>query len=376
MDFNKIINNQRKNLVHSSHGGEIYDEKNFKSNSKILDFSINVNPLAITNNFLNLNRELLLEINRYPDSNSSRLKKAIVSYFNYEISVENLIIGAGSMDIISIFCDTVINPGDNVVICQPTFSEYKWAIQKNSGQVINTYRNPIDNFCLRYESIVNNINNKTKAIFICNPNNPNGLLDDAKIITEVIKFTSQKDIIIFLDEAFIEFAGEVNSFVKEIKNYENLFICRNFSKFFGIPGLRIGYGVSNPILIKYMQNTQNLWSVNCVGQRLAEKILSSNDFIKKSIEFVNKERYFLVSELKKFKQLKIYPTHSNFILIDITRSGIKSLDLKHLFLRENILIRDCSNFDNLDENFIRISIKNRNANLKLINTFKKIMNWN
>ncbi|MFX1293803.1 MAG: pyridoxal phosphate-dependent aminotransferase [Promethearchaeota archaeon] len=373
MNLNKVINEKKRYLVHGNHGGEIYQFNSINDTNSLIDFSTNINPLMTSNMLVHICNDSISQVPKYPDSNSTRLKEELVKYFNNKIGKENLIIGAGSMELISIFCDMFIDPSDEIIIVQPTFSEYAWAVQKNDGTIINIYRKSENYFRIECKPIINKITPKTKVIFLCNPNNPNGLLDNPKDIEKIVNIASNNDILVFLDEAFIEFAREFNSFIYKISSFDNLFISRSFTKFFGLTGLRIGFGVSTPKIIDYVIRGQNLWSVNCFGQIIALEILKSKKFIDNSLKFFSKERKFMKNELKKIPELKILPSDTNFFLINTENSGIKSTQLKELLIKDNILIRDCSNYNGLNDYYIRISIKNRDLNIKLINSLKKII---
>ncbi|MFX1397372.1 MAG: pyridoxal phosphate-dependent aminotransferase [Promethearchaeota archaeon] len=368
MKINGLINKNKIDLCHKHHGGEIYN-----LNNQILDFSTNINPLATPERFSGLYEKIKDKISVYPDSYSSKLKKKIVSYFKDKITIENIIVGAGSMELISNFCDVFINPGDNVVICQPTFSEYEWTVKKNGGKVINYYRNHSNLFRLDVDSISDLMSLKLKAIFICNPNNPNGSLDDRKDLITVIERASKNNALVFIDEAFIEFTGEENSIIPEISSFNNLYISRSFTKFFALTGLRVGFGVAPPDIIKIMENGQLLWSVNCIAQYFARKILSDQEFINTSKKFISEERNFMEVMLKKIGGIKLFPTNTNYILMNIKDIGLKAGELKALLLDKNILIRDCSNYEGLDDYYVRICIKTRESNLKLINNLKSII---
>ncbi len=371
MNLNKIINKKKKNLTHRSHGGEIYNGNTTDNFNSLIDFSTNINPLANPDIFANAYKKSIKQVPMYPDSNSTMLKKELVKYFEKKISEENLIVGAGSMELISLFCDMFINSNDEVIIVQPTFSEYEWAVQKKRGNVINVYRKPENYFRIDTKSIIDQIKLETRIIFLCNPNNPNGLLDNTKDIEEIIVVASKNDVFVFLDEAFIEFTGEINSFINKISKFDNLFISRSFTKFFGLTGLRIGFGVSSPEIINFISKGQILWSVNCIGQKVAQEILKSKKFIADSFNFFINERLFLKNELKKITGLKIFPSDTNYILINTEGTGIKSSKIKELLIKDNILIRDCSNYEGLDEFYIRISIKTRQLNLKLIHSLNE-----
>ena len=373
LNLNKIFNKKKRNLTHGSHGGEIYTFNSINNPNSLIDFSTNINPLATPNIFAHMCMNSMNQVPKYPDSNSTLLKEELVKYFDNKINKENLFIGAGSMELISIFSDMFIDPDDEIIIVQPTFSEYAWAVQKNGGNIVNVYRKPENHFRVECKPIINQITPKTKVIFLCNPNNPNGLLDHPKDIEKIINIASKNDVLVFLDEAFIEFTGEFNSFIYKISSHDNLFISRTFTKFFGLTGLRIGFGVSTPEIIDYTIRGQNLWSVNCLGQIVAQEMLKSEKFIQDSRNFFSKERKFMEDEFKEILGLKIFPSDTNFILINTENNGIKSNKIKELLLKENILIRDCSNYDGLNDYYLRISIKNRDLNIKLINSLKKII---
>lgn len=278
------------------------------------------------------------------------------------------------MEIIRLFCDMFISAGDEVIITQPTFSEYEWAVKRNGGLTIDVFRAEKDNFHIKSKPVINNINPQTKVVFICNPNNPNGDLDEPSEILEIIEYASEEDVLIFLDEAFIEFTGEVNSFIKQIHNYNNIFISRSFTKYFGLPGLRIGFGVSNLKIINYMKRGQSLWSVNCIAQEFAKIILKMENLFQKTNKIIQSEREFIMDSLGKYSEIKIYPSNANYLLINTKALGIKAIELKSQLLKKGILIRDCSNYKGLDEFFFRISIQERKKNEILIQALMNIIN--
>ncbi len=369
MNIKKLMND-RITFTHKHHGGEIY---NLKSSNHILDFSTNINPFFSFDLFKQSYIDSMCDIDKYPDSYSTELRKELINYFCNKININNLIVGAGSMDLISIFCESFIRVNDEIIISQPTFSEYAWVVKKNKGKIINVYRSPKDEFQINSNTLLEKITSKTKIIFICNPNNPNGFLDNPNELLNIIKNASYNGILVFLDEAFIDFTGESNSFLSYINHFDNLFISRTFTKFFGLAGLRIGYAVSSPEIIKFLTKFQNLWSVNSIAQNIAKNVLKLKKFVHNSITFFSKEIKFVSSKLNQIPNLKIYPTNCNFILMNLKKTGLKASELKRYLLEEGILIRDCSNFLGLDEYYARINIKTRDLNIKLLNSIQKII---
>ncbi|MHA1763373.1 MAG: pyridoxal phosphate-dependent aminotransferase, partial [Promethearchaeota archaeon] len=338
----------------------------------ILDYSTNINPLITADIFKGLFEKSLNSVPLYPDSNSTAVKNTLIKYFKNSLSPENLLIGAGSIQLIRLFCDMFLMEKDEAIVVQPSFTEYDWAIKRNNCKVVNAWRDEKNDFLLESEKVLEKVSSKTKIIFICNPNNPNGALDDPKEILTIIETSSEKNILVFLDEAFIEFTGEHNSFKNKIYQYNNIFIARSFTKFFGLPGLRIGFGISTPEIIQYLKNGQELWAVNCTAQEFACHVLNNDALIEKTRQLIQTEKEYLLNFLNQYPELKIYPSDTNFLLINTRKMGITARSLKTALLQEGILIRDCSNYKGLDEYFFRISIKERESNEKLIMSLKNV----
>ncbi len=318
---------------------------------------------------LNATRQIV----QYPDSDSSDLKQELIFYFGNVLKAENFIIGAGSMELITIFCDMFVSLGDEAIIPHPTFSEYEWAVRRNGGKIKTIYRKDSRDFRIESDEIIRAFSPKTKVVFLCNPNNPNGLLDSPSDIEGIISAASKREILVFLDETFIEFTGENNSFASRIHEFENLFICRTFTKFFGVPGLRVGYGVGSPEIIDILRMGQNLWSVNCVGQVVAQEMLRNSEFIKRSVSFYERERNFLATRLKDIPGLKIFPSNTNYLLLNIEAIGVTAREMKQKLLENGFLIRDCSNYPGLNDFYVRIAIKSRDKNSKLLDALLKVI---
>ncbi len=373
MNIEKLAN-QNRLVPHGTHGGEIYDSNVIPSPDEILDFSTNINeqipPEMIRIAIQNATGQIL----QYPDSNSSNLRQELARYIGNGLTLDNIIVGAGSMELITLFCDMFVSPGDEVIIPHPTFSEYAWAVQRNGGTINTIFRKESRDFRIESEEIIGSFKPNTKVVFLCNPNNPNGLLDSASDIERIITAALKREILVLLDETFIEFTGENNSFASRISKFENLFICRTFTKFFGVPGLRVGFGIGKPEMIDIIRKGQNLWSVNCIGQAVARELLRKSESIKKTISFFNQERNYVLTALQAISELKVYPSSTNYLLLNLRSFGINARALKQRLLEQGILIRDCSNYPGLNEFFVRIAIKTRNQNARLLDILQKILN--
>ena len=202
------------------------------------------------------------------------------------------------------------------------------------------------------------------------------LFDDSKKnIEKLLELMSRHNKSLIVDETFMEFVYEEEkySLIKYINKYENLFILKAVTKFFGMPGLRLGYGVtSNKKLIENIYKYKEPWTVNSFADTLSNYIFNDKDYINNSKAYYLKERKYMLNALRKIKRLKAYDTDTNFILIRLNDKRAKEIKVE--LLREgNILIRDASNFIGLDDRYIRIAIKSHKENELLIRHMKKLL---
>jgi threonine-phosphate decarboxylase len=360
-----------KNLKPCAHGGEVWEasSKTGIRKEEILDFSSSVNPLGPSEKALEAIKSSLEHIPSYPDSNSCALRKAIASRFK-GISEDNVIAGNGSTELIYLFAEIFMEKGDAALIPAPTFGEYDRAIRKVGGKPKHIKLNP--KFHVNPNIFVRE-SRGAKIVFFCNPNNPTSVLTPPEILTTIVERALEEENFVFLDEDFLEFVdeGERFSLISKIKKYPNLFILRSFTKIFGLTGLRIGYGIASEEVINILLDSKIPWNVNCLAQAAAIAALEDEEHLKKTRELIKAEKAFLMHGLTQIKAFNIYPADANFILIDIKPSGYTAAQLKEKMLRHGILIRDCSSFRGLNEYHIRIAVKTRRENQKLLETFKK-----
>ena len=347
--------------VPASHGG-IFSIKN--PNEKIIDFSSNVNPLGCHPDVKKYLKKQLNQIHVYPDSESTHLRTNLKWFTG--INTSQILIGNGATEIIYNFCSAFINKNSKVLIPCPTFSEYENAVKFFGGKII-----PFQtlNLNTNFSKFLTTIPTKG-IVFICNPNNPTGEILSKKNMREIVKIAEKKSSLVFVDETFIELVPDSNpSLVKTLKSYDNLFILRSFTKSFGLAGLRIGYGLGSKKIIEILQRIKIPWNVNYIAQTAANVALCYSDFLEKSRENIKKENLFLMRSLSKIEWLSCFSSSTNFILI---KTKINSKLLQKKLLKKNILIRDCSTFCGLNENYFRIAIKNRNQNKLLVKALGEI----
>lgn len=363
------------------HGGNIYKIFREKNIDKILDYSSNINPYGLPENLKKEIFEKLFVLERYPDPDYIELREKIAEKNN--LNIENIIVGNGATEIIFLFMK-ILSP-KKVLIVSPTFGEYERAIKSSiladDSLEINYFElKEEENFVLNIKNLETELENNYDLLILCNPNNPTGQFLKLKKLEEILKICEQKNTKLFVDEAFVEFVEdwENESIINSKENKENLFVIRAFTKFFAIPGLRLGYGICfNNNLLKKMLEKKEPWSVNNIADLAGQTILDDENYIQKTKEWIKDQKKYMYENLNKIEGLRVYKTEVNFILLKIEDNLLeKGLDVKNLrkkMLEKGILIRDASNFIYLDKHYFRLAIKDKLNNKKVIETLTSIL---
>lgn len=342
------------------HGGNIY---RFEREGKdVLDYSSNINPLGVPQKFIDIAKENFDKLTNYPDPYYIELREKIGEHNS--VTKENIIVGNGATEILFLYMRAV--KPKKVLVLAPCFSEYERALKSVGAQIEYFELKEKNNFYPDIQTLKKKLEGQHYDLFLfCNPNNPTGQLikfDDVKDLAAICK---KQDMKIFIDEAFIEFVENWKEKTAALLKNKDVFIMRAFTKFFAIPGLRLGYGISfDEELMNKLQAEKEPWSVNTFANLAGLVMLDDKDYIKKSEKWVAEEKNFLYKELSKNKNLKVYKSECNFLLIKLLTTTSQEIQTK--LLEKNILVRDASNFQFLDESYIRVAVKDREKNLKLI----------
>ena len=251
----------------------------------------------------------------YPDPESRALRKALSAFTG--IGEEYLLAGAGADELIDLLMRVLLDPGDCVLSCPPTFGMYSFDTQLNAGRCIEVVRN--EDFSLDMDGIRQAVETyRPKILFVASPNNPDGSTLEADTINELLSLP----MLLVLDEAYIEFAGEnlgaALSRIREVPGRENLVVLRTFSKWAGLAGLRIGYGAFPLWLMPTLWKSKQPYNVNVAAGVAAQVSLENVEELKKVVSCLREERARLFSALQDIPYLKPYPTRSNFILCQVT----------------------------------------------------------
>ena len=344
-----------------SHGGK-YSVKN--PSPDLLDFSSNINPFGASPMVRRYLKRQLGSISEYPDSDSVNLRKALQWYC--KIPHEQIVIGNGATEIIYNFCKAFLSKKTPVLIPIPTFGEYE-AAAKLSGCKITFFKtmnleSNLDNFIKKIP--------KNGCVFVCNPNNPTGKLLSKRNLLKIIQAAKKKSSLAFVDESFIELVSESNqSIIKYVKKFSNLFILRSMTKSFGLAGIRVGYGIGSKQIISILNNLKIPWNVSGLAQHAARAALCSISYLNKAKKIIENESQYLRNSISKIDGFECHDAAANFILI---KTKQKSKTIQKKLLKKKILIRDCSSFRGLNNNYIRIAVKTRKKNKKLVKALEKI----
>ncbi|MEB2309289.1 MAG: threonine-phosphate decarboxylase CobD [Candidatus Brocadiaceae bacterium] len=349
------------------HGGNIKPFLN-PGNSSILDFSASINPLGYPEKVKKTVMDNFDDILHYPDIDCASLKKYLSRKIGH--AEEEIIVGNGSTELFYLI-PRALRPAKGIIF-QPTFSEFAEALKCSCTEVINHVLKEKDGFGFRYcEDVFQD--QKIGIVFLCNPNNPTGQLIQKDTIVKMAK--QHPDIIFVVDEAFVDFldSPEKYSVIDDVGAMGNLIVVRSLTKFYGFPGIRIGYLAAHADLIKKMVEYKEPWSVNALAQHAAMAAMEDDEFISRSREFMFRERLFLFHELSAIDGLLPYEPTANYIFVKIKQDTMTSLSLCKRLIEDGIAIRDCSNFLGLDNSYFRVAVRTRAENIRLIEALKKIV---
>jgi threonine-phosphate decarboxylase len=349
------------------HGGNIYEasRRYGLDVKKIIDFSSNVNPLGPSSLAKRAARKSLSIIDRYPDPEMRDLRRAIARY--YGIKLEQVACGNGLNGLIHLI-PRVYRPR-KVLIPLPTYSEYASAAI-NAGCAVVPF--PLqERKGFRVDPVEMSFALKgVDMAFLCNPNNPTGQIIPKQEMLEIMGYALQQSATLVIDEAFMDFL-HAESMVKEAVQASRIICLRAFTKFFGMPGLRIGYAVSDEATIFKLQEFQEPWSVGIPAERAAIAALEDWGYIKKTRRLIEKERNRMLLALRLLPGVETYPGATNFILFKLIAGDAHTIREKLGY--RGLLVRDCSGFPGLDSRFIRVAIRTRRENNRLIKALRKLL---
>ncbi|HUT97005.1 MAG TPA: histidinol-phosphate transaminase [Dehalococcoidales bacterium] len=280
--------------------------------------------------------------NIYPDAGQTEIRRMLAGYTG--VSDEHIVVGSGSDELIGLILRLFIEPGDEVINCVPTFDMFRFGTILCNGKLVDVPRD--EDYRVDVAAVKKAITKKTKLILLANPNNPTGTLTPQKDVLELI----ETGVPMVSDEAYVEFSGETVTHL--VPKYENLIVLRTFSKWAGLAGLRIGYGVMHPRIAGFIQTIKQPYNVNIAARVAVRESLKDIDYLKKNVKAIVAERERLFGELSKLDWVKPYPSKANFVFCHVLNG--KAAQIQKELEERGILIRY---FDiPLLQNSLRISV--------------------
>ena len=303
-------------------------------------------------------------INLYPEATSKLLREKLAD--KLKIDKEMIIYGNGADDVIDLIGMAFINEGDEVITCETTFPAYRTAVKIMGGKFISV---KLKDFRFDLGKIVKRINEKTKMIFLCNPNNPTGTIITKEEVSAFMRKVPQ-DVIVVFDEAYYDYVEDKNypNSLSYILEGKNVIVIRTFSKIAGIAGVRVGYGIAKPELIGYLRRVVNPFTTNRLAQVAALASLDDEEHRRKVLSSNQEGKKYLYRELKKL-ELFYVPTETNFIFVDV-KEGSEVIFNK--LLKKGVIIRPGKPYG--CANFIRVTIGTAYENKKFIQAIREIKN--
>ena len=333
---------------------------------RVIKLASNENPIGPSPKAAQAIKKALCEMNRYPDAASWYLKAKIAT--TLKTNIDRIICGNGSDEVIILAMKAFVEKGDEVVIAKPTFLIYQVAAGI-AGANIKFVPLKKD---LKYDlqAMKKAVTPKTKIIFIANPDNPAGSYVTRKDLEDFFDGLPG-DVLVYLDEAYFELASflarDYPNGLDYLDNRPNLIVARSFSKIYGLAGLRLGYGVTSPRIVQYLDKFRDPFNVNCLAQAGACAAMDDKGFVKETLKLVKEERQFLYDELGKMG-LKYINTVTNFMMIDVKTDSTKVFEK---MICKGVIIRDMKAWGY--DSFIRVSVGKREENKVFIKTLKEVL---
>jgi histidinol-phosphate aminotransferase len=318
----------------------------------------NENPLGPSPLALEAMKDATMDLNRYPDGGGYYLKNALSDAL--AVAPDNLILGNGSNELLDMAARTYMQPGDDAVMAAPSFVVYALAVQSMGCRALQV---PLKEYAHDLSAMLAAVTDKTRVIFIANPNNPTGTINRKKEFDHLMERVPE-GILMVMDEAYFEYVSdpEYADSMKWFRQGKDILILRTFSKIFGLAGLRIGYGIARPEIITEMNKLRPPFNTNSIAQAAALKALGDREHVGKSREINETGKKYLYRELERLG-LGYVPTEANFIYMPVE----DSVSLYDRLLRTGVIVRP------MGPKALRVTIGLPDENTRFIEALKAIV---
>ena len=322
----------------------------------------NENPLGPSPKALAAIQKALADLNRYPDGGGYYLKRALAKH--HGLTPEHFVLGNGTNEVLELLAHAFLDPGDPVVFSEGAFIVYLIVAQLSSCEMRTT---PMRDFTHDLEAMAARVDERTKAVFIANPNNPTGTAVGEKALRRLLERVPERTLVV-VDEAYCHFAHREDypDAVRLIPEFPNVVALRTFSKVYGLAGLRVGYGVAHPEVAAAMERVREPFNVNSLALAAAEAALEDREHVEESIRVNDVGREFLVRELAALG-LPFVPTQGNFMMVEV----VDAKGVYDALLREGVIVRPVAGYG--FPRHLRVSIGTPEENRRVVESFANIL---
>jgi len=327
--------------------------------TEVIKLASNENPFGCSKNVEKVLKDFLSDIALYPDGNATVLREKLAA--KHGLKPEQFIFGAGSNEIITFIAQVFLNPGDESIYADPSFTWYDTAVKMSGANPVTI---PLKDYAHDLDAMKNAVSDRTKIIWICNPNNPTGTIVTTQQLDNFLE-SVPGNIVIVLDEAYYEYArGDVYpETVPLLEKYPNLIILRTFSKAYGLASLRVGYGMASGEIVSYLNRIRPPFNINTLAQMAAAAALDDQDFVQNTVTETRKGLNFLYNAFDEMN-LHYVKSYTNFIWVE---TCLPSKELFDKLLRKGVIIRPFMG------NWVRITVGTHEENNKLISAMKEVL---
>ena len=352
--------------ITQTHGGnlrELAKQAGCDPNS-LLDFSANINPIGVPDWLRQtINRELD-SLLHYPDISSTKLRD--IASQVYQCPAEMIVVGNGSSELLFALMRTITKP--RVVLPVPCYIDYATAASRADKHVETILLKEKEDFAVNWSLLAAHLRGD-EAVVLGRPNNPTGVSFDA---TKLRNFAQKHTSTLFIiDEAFIDFLGEEESLVSDFPS--NVILLRSLTKFYGIPGLRLGLLFADIATCDAVREELSPWSVNSLAQLVGEKAITDKEYALTTRSYITNARKKLLNQLNHIEGFKVFPGEANYLLIKLCHPLPDAKTLATQLLKKHIAIRVCDNYEGLNERFMRIAVRAADENERLLDAIDSVL---
>lgn len=355
-------------LLTSTHGGNIREAAELLGirPETLTDFSANINPLGMPESLKRALIDSLSVAERYPDVEYPQLHQKLAAH--HGVPPEWVLAGNGETE--SIYTLVQGLQPRRAMLVTPGFAEYRRALEQVDCQITAFALREAEGWQLTAR-LLEALSGELDCLFLCTPNNPTGLYPDAALLAAIVERCQQLAITLVVDEAFLDFLPDEPGLIPRLANNPHVWVLRSLTKFYAIPGLRLGYLLNSDVnAVAALRHRQMPWSINAFAALAGELVLQDTAYQEATWRWLAQERAWLLAELRTFTGLTVWEGRANYLFL---RCDIAGMDLQQALLMQRVLIRSCANYPGLDGRYYRVAVRSREENARLCQALEVVL---